>query len=126
MYQILGKMTVMGPCDIHNSNSNKKRIKCIRHTTPFLTNTPKSAKQVKTDENFSSAGRLWYTLRERPRQSHDTTRHRRRTSSRTSTHNTPFCFHFTYFLAYTGWREHAPSSQCDNLFVFSITSRIHT
>ena len=27
---------------------------------------------------------------------------------------------------YTGWREHAPSSQCDDVFVFSITSQLHT
>ena len=61
----------MGPCDTQNSNSNKKqekkqRIKCIRHTTPFLTNThthPKSGKRVKTDENSSPAGRLVYITR---------------------------------------------------------------
>jgi len=27
---------------------------------------------------------------------------------------------------YTGWREHAPSSQCDDVVVFSITSQLHT
>ena len=69
------KTTVMGLCDIHNRNSNKKnkkkqRIKCIRHTTPFLTNThthPKDRKEVKTDENSSPAYRLRYTG-ERPGQ----------------------------------------------------------
>jgi len=35
-----------------------------------------------------------------------TTRQSRKTSSRTSTHTSPSCFHFTYFIAYTGWREH--------------------
>ena len=67
----------MGLCDIQNRNSNKKtrkknkKTKCIRHTTPFLTDTRKSGKQVKIDKNSSPAGRLWYTLRKRPRQRHD-------------------------------------------------------
>ena len=31
---------------------------------------------------------------------------RKKTSSRTSTQTSPSSFHFTYFSAYTGWREH--------------------
>jgi len=76
------------------------------HTISHKHTNPKSEKQVKTDENSSPAGRLWYTLQERPRQRYDTTRQSRKTSSRTSTHTAPSCFHFTYFSAYTGWREH--------------------
>jgi len=114
MYKILGKTTVMGLCDIHNSNSNKKNKKKTKnkmytphHTISHThTHTPKDGKQVKTDENSSPACRLWYTLRERPRQRHDTARQSRKTRSRTSTHTSPSCFHFTYFSAYTGWREH--------------------
>jgi len=55
MYKILGKLTVVGPCDIQNRNSNKKkqekkqRIKCTRHTTPFLTNT--HTQERKTSKN---------------------------------------------------------------------------
>jgi len=67
---------------------------------------PKSGKQVKTDENSSPTGRRWYTLRERPRQRHDVARQSRKTRSRTSTHTSPSCIHFTYFLTYIGWREH--------------------
>jgi len=101
----------MGLSDIKNSNSNKNKKKNKEwnvYATPHhfsQTHTqPKSGKQVKTDEN--STGRLWYTLRERPRQRHDTARQSRKTSSRTSTHTSPSCFHFTYILAYTGCKEH--------------------
>jgi len=113
MYKILGKMTVMGLCDIQNRNSNKKQGKnkknkmfTSHHTISHKHTYLKTGKQVKTDEKSSPAGELWYTLRERPRQRHDTARQSRKTSSRTSTHTSPSCFHFTYFLAHTGWREH--------------------
>jgi len=66
MYKILGKLTAMGPCAIQNRNSNKKTRKKTKnkmytphHTISHKHAHLKSGKQVKTDENFSPAGRLW-------------------------------------------------------------------
>jgi len=109
-----------------NKKKTKNKMYTPHHTISHKHTNPKSEKQVKTDENSSPAGRLWYTLQERLRQRHDTTRQSRKTSSRTSTHTSPSCFHFTYFSAYTGGENTAPSSQCADLFAFSITSRLHT
>jgi len=110
----------MGLCDIQDRSSNKKNKRKKKqknktytphHTISHKHTLPKSRKQVKTDENSSPAGRLRYTWREHPRQRHDTARQSRKTSSRTSSHPSPYCFHFTYFVAYTDWRtRHHPAS----------------
>jgi len=62
---------------IETGTKNKKKTKdkmyTPHHTISHKHTHPKSRKQVKTDENSSPTGRLWYTLRERPHQRQDTT-----------------------------------------------------
>ena len=77
------------------------------HTISHKHKHPKSGKQVKTDENSSPACRLVYITRTPASTSRHSPSFEKKTSSRTSTHTSPSSFHFTYFSAYTGWREHS-------------------
>jgi len=56
---------------IETVTKKQEKMYTPHHTISHKHTHPNSRQQVKTDENSSPADRLWYTLRERPRQRHD-------------------------------------------------------